>query len=361
MRTVFYLSLLLFLVFSCTPADKSAIQKGRDGFARHFDLDSSGNYQTLTIFSPKTGKVERKYALVKHGEEVKLPNDLVRIDVPVKHMAALSTTFIGMLHELKALDIIAITTDKKYVWDPAVRKRIDQGKVMPVSFDQQLAPEDLLARKVNLVMYSGFGQDFPNADKLLSLGIHCMPNYDWEEAHPLGKAEWIKVFGALICRDKEAAEYFDQLCSNYEKLKADKPQTKSKKVLAGCLTSDVWYAPAGESFLAGIMRDAGIDYLYATEKGTASLALTLERVSKDERSCAIWINAEATTLAGLKKINPKLASFQTYKKGKVYSYMHRTSYFWEMSTIHPDWLLQDFIRIGHQQPGKLYFYKRLLP
>lgn len=361
MRGVGLLIVLIAFLFGCSSHETTVVTPSRSGFARHFSLDSTDGFQTLTIFSPKTGKAERTFALVKRGQHAQIPEKMERIDIPVKHLAALSTTFIGMLHELQALDAIAITTDKQYIWNPTIRQRIEKGQVLPVSFDQQLAPEDLLKRRVSLIMYSGFGQEFPNAEKLAALGILSIPNYDWEEAHPLGKAEWIKVFGALTGKEAAARAYFDQLCADYEKYKHEKPKQLSQKVLAGCLTGDVWYAPAGESFLAGIMRDAGIDYVYANEKGTASLALTLERVSKDERQCAIWLNAEATSLAGLQKINPKLSTFQTYQKGKVYGYMHRTSYFWEMSTVHPDWLLHDFIRIGHQQPGKLHFYKQLLP
>ena len=348
----------LFLI-GCTVNEKETFQLNRKGFARHFSIDSTGNYQTLTIFSPKSGEVEKKYALIKRGTTVDLPNDVQKIEVPVKNMAALSTTFIGMLKELNALDVVAITTDAQYVWNPQIKARISSGKVAAVSFDQQLAPEDLLKRKVSLVMFSGFGQDFPNTDKLSQLGVVTMPNYDWEEKHPLGKAEWIKVFGALVGKEQEAANYFDHLCANYEKAKANKPKAISQKVLAGCLTGDVWYAPAGESFLAGIMKDAGMDYIYAQEKGTASLSLTLERVSKDERKCAVWINAEAKSLSELNTINSKLTSFQVVQKGRVYSYMHQTSFFWEMNAIHPDWLMEDLIKIGHDQPGHLHFYKRL--
>ncbi len=38
-----------------------------------------------------------------------------------------------------------------------------------------------------------------------------MANYDWREEHPLGKAEWIKVFGYLIDQPEKAEAYFQQV------------------------------------------------------------------------------------------------------------------------------------------------------
>jgi hypothetical protein len=36
------------------------------------------------------------------------------------------------------------------------------------------------------------------------------------------------------------------------------------------------------------------------------------------------------------------------------------NYFWEMNSLHPDWLLEDYAQIaGHLPAKKLHFYKRI--
>ena len=49
-------------------------------------------------------------------------------------------------------------------------------------------------------------------------------------------------------------------------------------VISGNLLNDIWYAPAGESFMAEMIKDAGADYTHRNEKGTGSLALSIEEI-----------------------------------------------------------------------------------
>ncbi|MCC6700020.1 MAG: ABC transporter substrate-binding protein [Fluviicola sp.] len=359
--------LIVFLVFvqivGCDSKQNQHIpdeQSSEIKFAKHFNLINRKDYKELQIISPKTNQIEHRYALVKKGVKLNLPETTEQIEIPVKNMAALSTTFIGMLNELKALDVVKITTDVQYVWNKTIQKRVKNGTVHSAGFESSLSPETILNKKVSLIVYSGFGEAFPNADKLKQLSVVCMPNYDWEEKHALGKAEWIKVFGALLDKDEEANAYFETLCKSYDQLKSSiQTKTKKPKAIVGGLNGDVWFAPSGNSYVANILKDAGIDYIYAKEKGPASLSLTLEQISKDEQQCDVWINAEATSLKSLIQLNDKYTYFQTVKAKAVYGYLHDSNYFWEMNAIHPEWLLSDFAIIAGHKKGKLHFYKQL--
>lgn len=328
--------------------------------AQFFKLIKHPDYQELQIISPKTKKVEYRYALVKKDRKLNLSKDLEKIEVPVKNLAALSTTFIGMLNELNALETVKITTDVQYVWNKTIRKNVQNGTIHSAGFESTLTPEIILKKDVQLIMFSGFGEDFPNAHKLKQLSIICMPNYDWEEKHALGKAEWIKVFGALLDKEQAANDYFSKLCDDYEKIKKEvHSTTKKPKAIVGGLNGDVWFAPSGNSFLANILKDAGIEYVYAKKEGAASLSLTLEQVSKDEQQADFWINAEATSLKKLSQLNSKFNYFKTVQAKSVYGYMHDSNYFWEMNAIHPDWILSDFATIAGHRKGMLHFYKQL--
>lgn len=330
-------------------------------FARHFQLVDHGNFQELILFSPRTHAIEGKFALIPRGKKVQAPSDFKIIETPVKNCAVLSTTFIGMLKELNALSIISATTDHRYIANDWVKKRIQCGAIKSVTSEGDLRPEDLIKRKIALVIYSGFGQAFPNQDKLEKLNIVVLPNYDWEETNPLGKAEWIKLFGALTNKNEEAKEIFDDVCANYIRLKHAVQQHKSSTVaLMGAMSNGIWYAPSGTSFLAGIAKDAGLTYVYAQTKGAASIAFRFERIYKDEVNCDVWINAESTTRDELIRLNPKVAYFHTVRSGNVFSYMHDSNFFWEMSAIHPDWLLSDFSQIaGYTNWSRLYFYRKI--
>lgn len=361
-NTLFVFSLFVIL-FSCTtkqPENEPSQVKGFQ-YARLVSIEQKVGYKELIIKNPKTLKVETKYALIPRNSKMKRPEKLKIIEVPVQNMAALSTSFVGMLNAIEGIDVIKATTEKQYISNKQLLKGINAGEVLTAGYETGLTPEAVLKAKIPLIVFSGFGQPFPNEEKFAQLGVVCMANYDWEEKHPLGKAEWIKVFGALLCKDAEAQTYFDAVASSYLKIKEEaKGITKKKRVICGGLVGDVWYAPAGGSFMAGIMKDGGLDYFYKNTIGTASVTPTFEQVFSDDQACDVWINAEAPTLKKLIGLNSKFQYFHTVQKGKVYGYMHDPNYYWEYSQVNPHWLLEDFMRIAKgDTKSKLHFYKQL--
>ncbi len=353
--------LLLIICVSCGGNNNAVHKAGSVKYAKNFKLEQKKDYVQLTILSPNTHAVESEFALVKRDSKVNLPSNLTRIDVPVKNIAAYSTTFVGMLSTLDETESIKATTSEKYIYNKKLRKLINQGKVLTADYDGAETPGALLKKDVSVVVYSGFGQPFPNADKLEQLDITCIANYDWEETHPLGKAEWIKLFGALYDKSEEADAYFDQISSDYFRLKKQiAKSTKHETVLVGGMVGDIWYASAGKSYLAGIMKDAGLNYVYANTEGTASNPYTLSQIMRDEQNCTRWINAEAKSKSELLRLNPKFSYFNTVKTGQVYSYFNNQNYFWEYCSLHPEWLLEDFAIIGGTLPKKkMHFYQQL--
>ena len=51
------------------------------------------------------------------------------------------------------------------------------------------------------------------------LGIPVFVDYSSYESHPLGRTEWIKLYGALLNKEEEADTFFDQQAHVIEELK----------------------------------------------------------------------------------------------------------------------------------------------
>lgn len=356
---------LFTILFSCTTkkTDSDDSQNDVKGFryARLVSIDQKVGYKELIIKNPKSLKVESRYALIPRNSKMKRPSGVKIIEVPVQNMAALSTSFVGMLDAIKSVETVKATTEEQYISNKMLLKRIRSGQVITAGYETGLTPDAVLKAKISVIVFSGFGQPFPNEDKFAQLHVVCMANYDWEEMHPLGKAEWIKVFGALVDKNEEADAYFSKVEEAYLKMEKEAKAIKQhKKVICGGLVGDVWYAPAGKSFMAGIMKDAGMDYFYKNTDGTASLSLTFEQVFNDDQQCDVWINAEAPTFKKLFELNPKFQYFHTVKHGKVFTYTHNSNYFWESSPVNPHWLLEDFVHIARgDKDAKYHFYRQL--
>ena len=268
-----------------------------------------------------------------------------------------------MLAKLNLTSIISGISSHLYVHDPLILKNYQLGKVVEMGDENSIPVELIIASRSNLLMYSGFGNSFPHEEQLENIGINCLANYDWRETHPLGKAEWIKLFGYLTGTEKEANHYFSKVEKEYNNLKKIALKLKSKPSLfSGSLAGDIWYSPAGESFNAVLFNDANCHYKYAKTKGTGSIDLSFEQILKDNHSTEFWFNPGVVTKKELLNTQSKFANFKAFKNNKVYSYSYSGNEFWERSAIEPNHVLSDLIHILHPEiknKRNYYFYRQL--
>ena len=353
---------LLIGVFLSACVSNTTIKSGSGEniirYAKHLQIKEYSNFTEIRILSPETGKPEQTWRFSKEKS-----GNGKSIQVPLKHLAVLSSTHVGMLTKLKAIKKIVAVTNRHYVYNPDLLNRIEKGKVIELGEEGQIPVELLLKSKCNALIYSGFGKEFPHQKQLTQVGVNCIVNYDWRETHPLGKAEWILLFGYLIGKEKEALAYFLQLEKEYTELKTEASKTiKQPIVLSGNLWGETWFAPSGESFNAVLFKDAHVRYRYADSKGTGSLALTMEKILSDNVETDFWINPGMPTKAKLFGLQPKLKLLGPAKKNPIYDYSQSGNLYWEMSAIEPQKVLSDYLQIFHStavSKKNLYFYSEV--
>jgi iron complex transport system substrate-binding protein len=352
----------LAVLFSCNRVPRKA-PEGKTNlvtYAATLEIYRMDGYIQVRIFNPLTKK-KSMYALSPTQPRVIQPDE-TWIKTPVKSMITLSGTHIGMLAVLNETDRIKGVANRNYIYSKAVLKGINTGKIIAFDNEESIPVESIIRSKAEMLVYSGFGSDFPHQEQLKRTGTLCIPNYDWKEVHPLGKAEWIKLFGYLTGREKEADTYFKKITGEYNKLKISaKKFGKHPTVFSGNAYGDSWYCPAGESYNAQLIRDAGGNYSYHETKGTGSLELSPEKVFSDNAKTDIWLNPGNASLNELKLSNPRTKLYKAYADQQIYCYSPNMNRFWEMSAIEPHVVLADLLAIFHPGTvkGKLYFYQKL--
>jgi iron complex transport system substrate-binding protein len=129
-----------------------------------------------------------------------------------------------------------------------------------------------------------------------------------------------------------------------------------------------WYLPAGDSYMAHFIEDAGGGYKWADTKGDGSLGLNFEAVAPEALTADYWLNiGYVDTREGIAAKDPRYASFQSFKTGKLYNNNKKTNDlgsndYWESGAVNPDVVLADMISILHPEllPGRtLVYYKQL--
>lgn len=363
-KQLIFFSVLGFLSVGCK-SDRSGLKNGGRNneirYAKSFQVIEKKGYVEVKISNPTSNKTAT-YILANHRLK-SIPLGAIFIQTPIKSLIALSSTHIGMLSTLHALDKVAGVSSRRYIYNPLVKRNIDLGKIEDFGDESMISFEKIVASNSTLLMYSGFQSSFPHELQLKHAGIVCMPNFDWKENHPLGKAEWLLLFGYLTGKEAAAKSYFASVVASYDSLtKLAKSTRKAPTLFSGNLMGDNWYAPAGESFNAQFFHDAHGAYTYRFTKGVGSLELSFESVLTKNRDADYWFNPGVSSMKEILSVHPKMGYFSSVTKKKVYCYSHNMNRFWEMSAVEPHYVLADLIQLLHPELNlktPLHFYKRL--
>ena len=144
--------------------------------------------------------------------------------IPLKRVAALSTSQVGYLLRLGFRDNIVGVSDGNYIVDSVLyeRARPDHGSasdfVQSIGYDAD-ALEKLMALHPDLIFDFTTGGDYDNYEQIARTSLPLMLTSEWQENSPLAKLEWIKLYGILFGVRPLADSIFEQEKNKYETLK----------------------------------------------------------------------------------------------------------------------------------------------
>jgi iron complex transport system substrate-binding protein len=372
----FTILVLLFLSFGCkqkreySDANNTSF-KNEIEYAKGFEVYKHKGFTILKITNPwPEAKTHFTYILKQKNGIV--PDSLEQypvISVPIHSIIATSTTHIPSLEMLGVESSLAGFPSTDYISSEKTRKRVDSGKVREVGKNENLNTEVIIDMAPDLIVGFGLNSNNPSLENLQKSGLKVIFNGDWTEQSPLGKAEWIKFFGALYGLDSKANSIFSEIEKEYNTtLALAKKATKKPTALSGAMFQDQWYVPQGESWASLFLKDAQANYLWADTKGTGGLSLPFEVVLEKAQKAEFWIApGDFSSLKQMSDSNPHYSQFDSFKNKKVYSYALNKGakggiLYFEVSPTRPDWVLKDLIKIFHPEllPNhKLFFFQKL--
>jgi iron complex transport system substrate-binding protein len=341
-------------------------------YAKGFHIDDYQGYRDVSIVDHKAGRTDTlHYLLVEEG--INPPADrpgLPVIVTPVRRMVVISSMHVAMAEFAGVADRITGLGSIQYINSPIVRAGILAGKVKQVGIDAGINNEAVVAMHPGvLIAMSNPDAGGGTYKTLTDAGIPVLADADWLETTPLGRAEWVKLMGALVDRDELVDKKFDSLAQSYQRLAAIGSQASPKpSVITDMPFKGTWYVPAGESFMAQFLRDAGADYHWSATRGTGSLPLSFEAIAPVALKADYWLNlGNVDSRADVAANDNRFTSLRAFQTGALYNYNRRindlgSNDYWESGSMHPDLILADLIRILH--PGllpedSLYYYKQL--
>lgn len=372
----YFIVVVLFLGFiQCKESESQINANGSVSsyikYAEGFSIEKHEGFSVVKV-SKAYPEAKDKYTYILYKKGVQIPDSLQKfkaIEVPIKKIIVTSTTHIPALESLGVENTLIGFPTTNYISSEKTRAIIDAGKVSNLGSNQGLNTEVILDIQPDVIVGFSIDGDLKTYKNLEKMGQKIIFNSDWTEKTPLGKAEWIKFFGALYNLEEKATAIFNSIEKEYNLvLNLAKNTANQPTILAGAIYKDQWFLPQGGSWAAYFLKEANGNYLWKKTKGTGSLALSFESVLEQAKEADFWIGpGQFTSREELLKSNPNYQYFKAFKNKKIYSFSTKKGktggvIYYELAQNRPDLVLKDLVKILHPEAApnhELYFFEQL--
>ena len=295
-------------------------------YAKQFTIEDYGNgLQLITIAQ------DRQYLLVPEGAQAPagVPEEVTVLQQPIQNIYLTATAAMDLFRALDGLDAIRLSGTKESGWYlPEARQAMETGDILYAGKYSAPDYELILAQQCGLAVESTMIYHNPEVkEQLEGLGIPVLVDYSSYESDPLGRMEWIKLYGALLGKEEEAARIFD------EEVAAVQPvlnQTNTGKTVAFFYITNTGTVNVRKSgdYIAQLIRMAGGVYVPDNQNGDEENALSTMNIDMESFYAAAHdadvliynstIDGELASLDELLKKSELLADFKAVQNGEVW-------------------------------------------
>lgn len=270
-----------------------------------------------------------RYLTVPEGKAAPdgLASDITVIQQPlgdVYLVASDTMCLFDALGELGRITVSGIARDNWHI--PAAVQAMDSGAIAYGGKYSAPDYELLLDKGVRLAIESTMINHTPAVrEKLIELGIPVFTEMSSYEEEPLGRAEWVKCYGAMLDKEDEAKALFDEQAAQVKRIEGASAGKSVAFFYINSNGSAVVHRPG--DYVTKMIEQAGgsnaFGSLDAGEGGTSSVTLTPEQfyaMGKD--ADAIVYNASiddsVASVDDLVAKNSLIADFKAVKNGDVW-------------------------------------------
>lgn len=347
-------------------------------------------YTEVKVHNPwKEGTELHRYILVPKGKEgdatmaklagqahgegkaaatLGVKTDTVR--TPLESNLVFTAPHCQLLTELGCKNAITGVCDKDYINIPDIKSRAQADDkvahpIMDCGSSMQPDIERIIALHPEALLISPF-ENNGGYGKLDKLRIPIIETADYMETSPLGRAEWIKLYGLLLSSSK-ADSLFSAIEKEYLQLKAEAAKLPlGLSILTERKTGNVWYVPGGKSTMGILLRDAHAKYIFADDQHSGSLSMSPEQIIAKGNQIDAWalkyFGGNALTKNDLLAEYQGYQALKAFQSGNIYETDTSCEPYFELTSFHPEILLREFIILSHPEAGdkfgKLRFYKK---
>ncbi|MGN0667459.1 MAG: ABC transporter substrate-binding protein [Huintestinicola sp.] len=294
-------------------------------YAEQFTADRFVDGSTLVT----VGETE-KYLLIPEGGDQHEEINAERISLPVKNVYNAAAAAMDMFLQLDSLECVSMTSTDVSDWSiPEIHDAVAEDRISYVGKYSSPDYEYILSENCGLAIESTMIYHSPETlEQLRRLGIPVFVERSSYESHPLGRLEWIKLYGMLTGREAEAEAFFNEKTAMLEDLDIS---DASGRTAAFFYISTSGYANVRKpgDYISSMIELAGGQYIFTAddlggdENALSTMNMQMEAFYAKAKDADILIynstvDGELRTISQLLEKSSLLADFKAVKNGDVW-------------------------------------------
>ena len=292
-------------------------------YATQFQIEEYGVYKMITIG-------DERFLLVPDGEEAvaNLPTDVTMLRQP-KKAYVVSTSVMDLLQAIDALDDVRLSGTKQEDWYiQAAKDAMADGDMLYAGKYNQPDYEKIISENCDLAIENTMILHNPEVkEKLEALGIPVLVERSSYETHPLGRLEWIRLYGVLFGKEEQADAFYQEQVAKVEPIMKKDATDQTMAFFYVTSNGSVNVRKPGD-YIAKMIQLAGGSYLPQAvkeddENALSTMNMQLEDFYNGAKDADYLIynstiEGELDSVDTLLAKSPLFADFKAVKEGKVY-------------------------------------------
>lgn len=184
-------------------------------YAKYFTIEKYGEYTLITI-------EKDKYLVVPEDADVpyNTPDNMVILTQPLNKTYLVSTSVLDLINKIDAMGNVRLSGTKQQDWYlDFAKEAMEQNEILYAGKYSAPDYELILSEGCNLAIENTMIYHNPETkEKLEELNIPVLVEKSSYEEHPLGRLEWIKLYGVLYNKEDIANNYFEKQVSTLNNL-----------------------------------------------------------------------------------------------------------------------------------------------
>ena len=294
-------------------------------YAQKFSIDRyQDDYALVTITD------DSRYLVVPEGKAAPddLDPDIVVIQQPVQNIYLAASAAMDMFVSLDALDSIRFSSLKADGWyiDEA-KQAMETGDILYAGKYSTPDYEKIVEQNCGLAIENTMILHTPEVkEQLEKFGIHVLVDYSSYEPEPLGRTEWVKLYGLLTGHEKEAEEAFAAENEAFASI-GEEEETGKTVAFFYITTNGEANVRKSADYLPKMIELAGGKYIFDKLGDEDDVASTMSMQMEEfyagakDADYIIYnstIDGSMQTLSDLTGKSPMLEKFKAVQDGNVY-------------------------------------------